>query len=314
MQIGYVGLGSMGGALAKRLQLAYPLLVFDTSEGAIQTMCAAGAARAGSLADLATRCDVIFLCLPTSRQVRQVIFGDQGLLRGLRPGALLIDQTTGDPADTREMASTLEASGIRLIDAPVSGGKAGAAAGTIAVMVGADDETFSIAKPILQAISSNIFHAGGIGNGHVIKLVNNMMSTVQRALSFEAVSLAAKCGVPPDIATEILLKSGGRNAYLERMMAPRILQGKLNVGFTLALAHKDLRLACQMASDAGVPALIGNLTRDIYQLCISEMGGEAQVDTIGLFYDRVAQTAVVPQDNDLQWAGARNGASAPGDR
>jgi 3-hydroxyisobutyrate dehydrogenase len=299
MQIGYVGIGNMGGALAARLQLGHPLVVFDPSETAMRSMAEKGARLAGSLRELAAECDVTFLCLPTSRHVREVIFGENGLSHALKPGTLIVDQTTGDPNETRAMAAELAKKGIDLIDAPVSGGKMGAEAGTIAIMVGAEQAQYDRVLPILKAISPNIFHAGGVGNGHVIKLVNNLMSTVQRVLSFEAVSLAAKNGVDPGIATDILLASGGRNAYLEKLMKPRVLEGKLNVGFTLGLAHKDVRLACQLGMDSGVPMFLGNITRELYQTCISEMGRDNQVDTIGLMYDRLAGTKVVPRENDL---------------
>ena len=186
-----------------------------------------------------------------------------------------------------------------LIDAPVSGGKMGATAGTIAIMVGAGPDQYARILPVLQAISPNIFHAGGIGNGHVIKLVNNLMSTAQRLMSFEGIALAAKNGVDPKIATDIILAGGGRNSYLEKMMKPRILEGKLDVGFTLALAHKDVRLACQLGMDSGVPMFFGNITRELYQTCMAEMGREAQVDTVGQMYDRLAGTQVVPLKTDL---------------
>lgn len=299
MKIGYVGVGSMGGALAGRLQLQHRLTVFDRSIAASERLAQAGAAVAPELRALARDCDVIFLCLPTSEHVRQAIFGPAGLAEGLLQGAIIIDQTTGDPTETRRLATELAPRGVELVDAPVSGGIAGAEAGTIAIMVGASDEQFARLRPILGAISSNVFHAGGIGNGHVIKLVNNLMSTAQRLLSFEAMTLAAKNGVAPEIANEILVASGGRNAYLEKMMGPRILRGKLNVGFTLGLAHKDVRLACQMGMDSGVPMFFGNIARELYQTCISEMGAGEQVDTVGLVMDRLAGTYVVPQDNDL---------------
>jgi 3-hydroxyisobutyrate dehydrogenase len=299
MQIGYVGIGNMGGALAARLQLSHPLVVFDPSDSAMRSMAEKGARLAGSLREIATECDMIFLCLPTSRQVSEVIFSEDGLSQTLKPGTLIVDQTTGDPNETRAMATELAKLGVDLIDAPVSGGKMGAEAGSIAIMVGAEQGQYGRALPILKTISPNIFHAGGVGNGQVIKLVNNLMSTVQRVLSFEAVSLATKNGVDPGIATEILLAGGGRNAYLEKLMKPRVLAGKLNVGFTLGLAHKDIRLACQLGTDSGVPMFLGNVTREIYQTCISELGRDNQVDTIGLMYDRLAGTNVVPTDNDL---------------
>jgi 3-hydroxyisobutyrate dehydrogenase len=217
----------------------------------------------------------------------------------LRRGTVLVDQTTGDPNVTRAMASDLAVRGIDLIDAPVSGGRQGAQAGTIAIMVGASGEQYIRVEPILKAISPNVFHAGGVGNGHVVKLVNNLMSTAQRLLSFEAVTLAVRNGVDPKTAVDILLASGGRNAFLERIMAPRVLAGKLDIGFTLGLAHKDVRLACELGQTSDVPMFFGNLTRDLYRLCIAELGREAQVDTVGLVFDRLAGTQVVPADNDI---------------
>jgi 3-hydroxyisobutyrate dehydrogenase len=302
MTIGYIGVGNMGGALASRLLQSHPLIVFDMSAAAVQALVGKGARAAASPAEVAAQCDVIFLCLPTSVQVRDLLFGAGGLAGALKPGSLVVDQTTGDPNETRAMAAKLAESAIDLIDAPVSGGKAGAEAGTIAIMVGADQAQFDRVRPILRAISPNVFHAGGLGNGHVIKLVNNLMSSVQRLLSFEAVALAAKNGVDPRIATDILLASGGRNAYLEKMMGPRILNGKLNVGFTLGLAHKDVRLACQLGIDSGVPMFFGNVARELYQLSIGQMGRDSQVDTVGQVFDRMAGTRVVPAETDLDVA------------
>ena len=302
MRIGYIGVGNMGGALAGRLQLVHPLVVFDVSEAAVRVLAEKGAQVATGPAEIATECDLVFLCLPTSQHVRDILFGTGGLAKALKPGALIVDQTTGDPNETRAMARELGGKGVDMIDAPVSGGKAGAEAGTIAIMVGANQAQYDRVLPILTAISPNVFHAGGVGNGHVVKLVNNLMSAVQRVLSFEAMALAAKNGVDPRVATDILLASGGRNAYLERMMKPRILEGKLNVGFTLGLAHKDTRLACQLGIDSGVPMFLGNAARELYQLSISQMGRESQVDTIGQVFDRIAGTQVVPVENDLDRA------------
>jgi 3-hydroxyisobutyrate dehydrogenase len=302
VSIGYVGLGNMGGALATRLLMTHPLVVFDRAESACRALAAAGAAVAEDLPALAARCDLIFFCLPTSDHVREAIFGASGLSAGLRSGTLLVDQTTGDPNITRTMAADLASRGIDLIDAPVSGGRQGAQAGTIAIMVGASHEQYGRVEPVLKAISPNVFHAGGVGNGHVVKLVNNLMSTAQRLLSFEAVSLAARNGVDPKTAVEMLLASGGRNAYLEKIMAPRVLNGKLDIGFTLGLAHKDVRLACQLGQASDVPMFFGNLTRELYQVCIAEMGRDSQVDTVGLVFDRMAGTQVVPAENDIDAA------------
>ena len=294
MNIGYVGLGNMGSALAGRLQLQHQLLVHDRDSAAVRRLVDAGATASPDLGDLGARCDVILLCLPTSDHVRAVIFGEGGLAATVKPGALIVDQTSGDPVATRAMATELANLHVDLIDAPVSGGPPGAQAGTIAIMVGAAPELFKRVRPVLTSISPNVFHAGGVGTGHTIKLVNNLLSTTQRLLTFEAMSLAAKNGVEPRTAVEILMASGGRNAFLEKIMGPLILEGNLSTGFTLGLAHKDVRLACGLGVASGVPMFFGNVTRELYQVCISEMGSDAKVDSAALVVDRLAGTEVVP--------------------
>ena len=294
MNIGYVGLGNMGGALARRLQLRHPLRVFDLDSASVQRTVDSGATACTSLAELASACDVILLCLPTSDHVRRAIFGEQGLAAAIRPGTLIVDQTSGDPLATRAMAEDLAKRGVDLIDAPVSGGAQGAQAGTIAIMVGASAQQYERIAPVLGAISSNVFHAGGVGAGQVMKLVNNLLSGALRLLTFEGVALAAKNGIDPAKACEILLAGGAKTAFLEKFMAPHIIKGNLSPGFTLGLMHKDVRLACQLGADSGVPMFFGGLAREIYQMCINEHGAEAQVHTAALVMDRLAGTQVVP--------------------
>jgi 3-hydroxyisobutyrate dehydrogenase len=294
MRIGYVGLGNMGGALAKRLQRQFPLSVYDLSPSAVECLVERGAHSCATLTDLASRCDVILLCLPTSNHVRTALFGENGLASAAKPGTLIVDQTTGDPIATRAMAEELAERGIELIDAPVSGGAQGAEAGTIAIMVGAEPAQYARAEPVLHAISTNVFHAGGIGSGQVIKLVNNMLSGALRLLTFEGIALAAKNGIEPQKACEILLAGGAKSAFLETFMASHIIHGRLATGFTLGLMHKDLRLACQLGEDSGVPMFFGNVAREFYQMCINEMGDDAQVHAAALVVDRIAHTAVVP--------------------
>jgi len=302
MSVGYIGLGNMGGALAERLQLQHPLVVHDRDPAAVQRLVDRGASACSSTSELAARTDLIFICLPTSREVREVIFGESGLADAINPGTLVVDQTSGDPTATRAMAAEIEALGAEMIDAPVSGGVQGAQAGTIAMMVGAKADQFARIHPVLAAISPNIFHTGGVGTGHTMKLVNNLISCSQRLLSFEGVALAAKNGIEPRTAVEILLASGGRNGFLEQVMSPHVINGNLDFGYTLGLAHKDVRLACQLGLDSEMPMFFGNLTRELYQLCISERGREAKVDTAALVVDRLAGTHVVPETElPLPW-------------
>ena len=293
MNIGYVGLGNMGGALARRLQLSHSLRVFDLNPAAVADMVERGATACSSLRELGAACDVVLLCLPTSNHVRQAIFGADGLAEGLRSGALVVDQSTGDPNATRAMAAELKAKGIALVDAPVSGGKTGAEAGTIAIMVGAGPDEHARVAPVLAAISSQVFHAGDIGAGQVIKLVNNLISGAQRLLSMEGMALAAKNGVDPQKALDILVAGGARNVFLEKFMAP-IIKGNVAVGFTLALMHKDVRLACDLGAASGVPMFFGNLAREFLQLCMSQRGPDAEVHSSAMVFDQLAGTHVVP--------------------
>lgn len=299
MTIGYIGLGNMGGALARRLQLRHPLLVYDRNKSAIHALVEKGAMVSTGLSDLAGRCDVILLCLPTSHHVRDVIFGEGGLAASVKQGTIIIDQTTGDPHATRAMATELAQRGVELIDAPVSGGPRGANAGTIAIMVGGTPEQYARIEPILLAISPNLFHAGDVGSGQVIKLANNMLHHSQRLLTLEVMALAVKNGVAPGKAAAILLASSGRNYYMEHNLESRVLAGKLVSGFTLELLLKDVRLATQMGADSGVPLFFANLVREYYQMCSNELGSETQVNAVALLVDRMAGTQMVPPDYAL---------------
>jgi 3-hydroxyisobutyrate dehydrogenase len=299
LRIAYIGLGNMGGALARRLQLSQPLVVFDRNPDAVRGLVDLGAAAGSGLADIAADSDIVMLCLPTSHQVHEVIFGEGGLAAGAKPGLLIIDQTTGDPQATRSMAAQLTPRGITLMDAPVSGGPRGAHAGSIAIMVGAPEALYQRVKPVLNAISSEVFHAGDVGSGQVIKLANNMLHHSQRLLSLEALTLAVKSGVDPHKAAEILLASSGRNYYMEHNLEQRVLAGKLFSGFTLELLLKDVRLATQLGADTGVPLVFGNLVREYYQMCSNELGPGTQVNAVALTIERLACTQLVPVDYTL---------------
>jgi 3-hydroxyisobutyrate dehydrogenase len=293
MSIGYIGLGNMGGALASRLQLKRQLLVHDLNNAAIERLESLGAHRAQDPATIAASCEVILLCLPKSAHVRRVIFGDNGILRSARRGVLVVDQTTGDPEATRAMAAELGEYGIELVDAPVSGGPNGANAGRIAMMVGASQPQYDRLLPILHDISPNVFHAGGVGAGQVIKLANNLLHHSQRLLSLEVLSLAVRNGLDPSTAVDILLASSGRNYFLEHNMHPRILAGEMVSGFTLDLLYKDVSLATALGENSAVPMPITSLVRELYRIHLNDLGGNTQVNEVAQTIDRLAGTSIV---------------------
>ncbi|MDM0116269.1 NAD(P)-dependent oxidoreductase [Variovorax sp. J22R133] len=299
MKVGYIGLGNMGSALAARLQLGHELLVYDANTAAVQKMVMQGAVSATSLSDVGQQCDIILMCLPTSDIVRTVIFGADGLLGSLREGTLLVDQTSGDPMATRAMAAELALRGVELIDAPVSGGPTGARAGNIAIMLGATKLQYEKVLPLLQTISPNIFHAGDVGAGHVAKLANNLVSAAQRFVTMECMALAVKNGVGAETIVDIMTAGAARNFYLEKLVRPHVLSGKLASNFTLGLLYKDIRQACQLGMDSNVTMLFGNLTKEFLQMTINEHSPETQVYATALVMDRLAGTHVVPENHSL---------------
>ena len=277
MELGYVGLGAMGGALARRLMLKHKLRVFDARPQAVAEFAGNGAIPVQDAASLARECDIVMLCLPRSADVRDVIFGSGGLIEGLEPGKIVIDQTTGDPDETRAMAAELAERGITLVDAPVSGGPAGADAGTIAIMVGGAVETFEAVKPALESISPNVMHVGDIGNGHVVKLVNNTIAAVNRVGMLEAVAMGRKYGLSLETMNDVINKSSGRSGATERVL-PALLAGKASSNFALALMLKDVSLATQLGSKCGAPMLVHGVVRGMLQAGLYEQGEDANFD------------------------------------
>ncbi len=274
MDIGYVGLGAMGGALARRLMLSHKLHVLDLRPDVVQKFTDNGAIPAQNGAALAQTCDIVLMCL-----LREAIFGPGGLIEGLEPGKILVDQTSGDPDETRAMAAELAEKGITLIDAPVSGGPAGADAGTIAIMVGGPMEAFEKVKPYFLSISPNVMHCGAIGNGHVVKIVNNTIAACNRLAMYEAVAVGRKYGLSLQTMSDVINKSSGRSGATERTL-PAMLEGKQASNFAIGLMLKDVSLGAKLGINAGAPMLIANVVRGMLQAGTYELGESANLDDI----------------------------------
>ncbi len=277
MNLGYVGLGAMGGALARRLMLSRELRVLDLRPERMAEFADQGAIPAQDGAALARASDVVLLCVPRSADVRAAIFGPGGLAEGLEPGKILIDQTSGDPDETRAMAAELAERGVTLIDAPVSGGPRGADAGTIAIMAAGPLEVFETVRPVLEAISPNVFHCGDVGNGHVLKLVNNTISACCRIATLEAVAMGRKYGLSLDKMTEVINKSSGRSVASEHMLA-KMSEGVPFSNFAMSLSLKDVSLASELGIKCGAPMLLANLTRGLLQTGVHAYGEEVTMD------------------------------------
>jgi len=273
--IGFIGLGNMGAPMAGRLlDAGYSLVVHDAREAAAEPLRARGAIWAASPAEVGAATPTVITILPTSREVRQVLTGPKGLLDALRPGSLLLEMTSADPSVTRELAAEVAARGSALIDAPVSGGVRGATEGTLAIMVGGDAALLERARPVLARMGKNIFHAGPVGAGHAIKLVNNMCSGGILALTIEAVAVAARSGVDPARAVEIIQASSGRSNASDYKFPRFILTGGFDAGFAIRLMMKDLDGYGRLAQEAGVPSPVARAAAEIYRLAIARGMGE----------------------------------------
>jgi 3-hydroxyisobutyrate dehydrogenase len=254
----------------------YALVVNDIRQDAARPLLARGATWAASPAEVAAAAQTVITILPTSREVRDVLRGAKGLLEALRPGSLVIEMTSADPSATRDLEREVAARGSALIDAPVSGGVRGAVEGSLAIMVGGDPALLERARPVLARMGKNIFHAGPVGAGHAIKLVNNMCSGGILALTIEAVAVAARSGVDPTRAVEILQASSGRSNASDNKFPRFILNGAFDAGFAIRLMMKDLDGYGRLAQESGVPSPVARAAAEVYRLAMAR--GMAEQD------------------------------------
>jgi 3-hydroxyisobutyrate dehydrogenase len=279
MQVGYLGLGAMGGALARRLLLSRPLEVFDLNPASVSRLTKLGASAAPTPAELARRCDVVIICVPRSANVRETIFAPGGLGEGLKPGKIVIDQTSGDPNETRAIAAELAKAGVRMLDAPVSGGPKGAEAGTIAIMVGGEGGNLDEVMPILNDISPNVTHCGEIGAGQVLKLINNTISTCNRFAMLEGVAMGIRNGLDLSVMQRVLNAGGARSALTEQYLA-NLVKGGPKADFTIALMLKDLNLASELAVQSGAPLGFGHMARVALEVAGHMLGKDVSIDEV----------------------------------
>ncbi|MDP6352200.1 MAG: NAD(P)-dependent oxidoreductase [Alphaproteobacteria bacterium] len=277
MNLGYVGLGAMGGAIARRMMEKFTLRVFDLRPEAVSAFADAGAVATQNSAALGAECDIACTCLPNSDDVENAIFDDHGLAAGMKEGGLIVDMTTGDPLATKAMAARLAERGIHMIDAPVSGGPRGAEAGTLAIMVGAPQALFDRALPAFNAVSPNVFHTGEVGTGHTMKLVNNVIAAGMRAVTLEALAMGRKNGLSLATCAEVLAKGSGNSFTVEHTL-PRLLEGDTEVNFQLGLMLKDVRLATKLGFESDAPMPMGSLVRESLLAAVNEFGAAGDLN------------------------------------
>lgn len=262
MKVGFIGLGRMGQGMACNvLKAGVELMVFDVNAEAMKQLADAGAKRAASVAELAQQVDVLFTSLPGPVQVEEVILGPLGVLENMRPGLVLFDLSTSSLSTCRRIHAALAERGAMLLDAPVSGGPAGAASGDLALWVGGDKQVFEKHRGLLRTIGDKASHVGPIGSGTVAKLAHNLLGYMFLGSMAEVFSMAVKAGMDPlDLWEAMLLGMVGRGSPMN-MLVNQFLPGKYEpAAFAMKLAHKDVTLATNMAKELGVPMRLANMT------------------------------------------------------
>ena len=273
MRVAFIGLGNMGGPMAINLKRAgYTVQAFDLSADAIAKVRAEGVDVAASAREAVQGAEVVISMLPASKHVEALYLGDEGLIKLIQPGALLIDCSTIAPASAQKVAAAATSQGLQMIDAPVSGGVAGATAGTLTFIVGGPAEALERARPVLQAMGKNIFHMGDAGAGQVAKLCNNMALGVIMAVTGEALALGAAHGLDAKTLSQMMAVSTGRSwatevcnpwpGVLENAPASRGYSG----GFGNDLMLKDMGLAVEAAIGVGATVPLGELARNLYAM------------------------------------------------
>ncbi len=260
-KIGFVGIGAMGTPMAGHLSDAgYQLAIYDLDPARARAFVASKqASTPSSLTDLGKHSELVITMLPDGGVVRKVICGEQDSMRdcvaaGLAKGAVVLDMSSSSPVATRELAPLLEARGIRLMDAPVSGGVKRAVSGQLAIMAGGDGGLLEICRPVLEKMGKQIFHAGPLGAGHAIKALNNYVSAAGLIAACEAAIAAQRFGIDPNVLVDILNASSGMNNTTANKMKQFMLSGAFNAGFSTGLMAKDLRMALEIANATGTAA------------------------------------------------------------
>jgi 3-hydroxyisobutyrate dehydrogenase len=286
-QIGFIGLGHMGLPMAQNLiKAGHPVCGYDVDAAALDKLSAAGGIAVRSLDVVSMRVDVIITMLPAREVVREVYLGQGGVLASAAPGTLLVDCSTVDVETARAVAAAAKVNELEMLDAPVSGGVAGAQAGALTFMVGGGDQAFERAKPVLEAMGKTIVHAGAAGSGQAAKICNNMILGISMIAVCEAFVLAEKLGLDPQKLFEISSQSSGQcwsmTSYcpLPGLVPNSPANHDYRPGFTAAMMLKDLRLAQDAARSTRAITPLGAGAAAVYQRFVEEGGGSTDFSGI----------------------------------
>ncbi len=295
MKIGFIGLGNVGASLATNLQRAgHALTVLDLNRAAARPLLDAGAAWAENPCALAEGAEAVITSLPSPAAVSQVMEGEAGVLAGLASGATWIEMSTNDAREVERLAGLAAARGVNTLEAPVTGGCHRAKSGDISILVGGAESVFEAHRPLFEAMGGTVLHMGPLGSASVVKVISNQLALTHLIVLGEALMLAKRAGIDLRKAFEGLKASSG-NSFVHETESQLILNGSYNVGFTMDLACKDLRLAQQLGREFGVPLEVTDVVADAFARAQEAYGARAWSSmAVKLLEDRVGAELRAP--------------------
>lgn len=266
MKVGFIGLGAMGLPMAKRVVGAGhdTFTTFHVRRAPADDLAGLGARVLATAADVARAADVVITMLPADRELKETVFGEQGVLQGLSRGKVLIDMTTATALSMQEVAQAVAGAGAEVLDAPVSGGTPAAAQGTLTIMVGGDAALLERCRPLLETMGRQIVHVGPVGQGKVVKMVNQMMAAAHLLMIGEAFALGVRCGADPKTLYEVIKTSSGYSKMMDLRLPGFLLDGSFQPGFRLDLMKKDVNLAVDSGRALNVPLLLTSVVGQLF--------------------------------------------------
>lgn len=290
--LGFIGLGIMGRPLAGHLVASgHTVHVYNRSRGPVEELCSKGAVGCGCCREVAQKSDVIFIMVPDTPDVEAVLFGNDGLAEGLRPGSIVVDMSSISPIATKEFAERLGTLGVKMLDAPVSGGQIGAEKATLSVMVGGQPEVFERVKPYFQLMGKNIVHVGDNGDGQTCKVANQIVVALTIEAVGEALLFASKAGANPAKVREALLGGFAQSRILD-LHGERMIERSFAPGFRIRLHQKDLNLALQAARTLGLSLPNTSTSQELFNAVAAHGGSELDHSAMVLALETLADHKV----------------------
>ena len=308
LRIGYIGVGLMGHGAAKNIvSKGYPLTVFDPyAKDSVRDLVRIGAREAASVADLASSSDIVFLCLPSSKEVESVVYGTDGLMGASRPGMIIVDSTTAEPQATKKIGSDFAARSVQMIDAPNGRTPKEIEAGKVSTYVGGPKEAVDRVMPVFSCYADTIIRTGELGSGTTMKLINNFITIGTGALIAEAVATAHKLGVDLKILVEVL-SAGGANSVMFQWMKPWIIEGDdSHLQGPFRIAAKDIKTYARLADSAPAMSIMATAVVQIYQLALIQGHANENIPVLPGILAELNGTSIRPIKDgpDVKKAGA----------